>query len=300
MRVSVDLRGGIAALLVVLSGGASAQAPGSGYSYSITPFYHVDSDLDAGGEASFAGVFASLGRRWALDQRSSLGFRLNFDYEDWDFDGVQGFGGADPWGEIYRVRMSLPYTFAAGNGWLWSITPTLGYAGESGASSSDAIEYGATLSAMQRLRPNLLLGFGIGVFEQIEDSNVFPFLIVDWRIDERWRLANPLQAGPAGPAGLELSYALDGGWETGLAAAYRSNRHRLDSGGPFPDGVGEHRFIPVVARIGRSLSEQLRLDFYLGAATGTKLRVENRDGNRLFEDDQDPGLLLGISLVGRF
>lgn len=134
----------------------------------------------------------------------------------------------------------------------------------------------------------------------IEDTNVFPFVIVNWQIDERWRLSNPVQAGPAGPAGLELSYALYGGWETGLAVAYRSNRHRLDKDGPFPGGVGEHRYIPVVARIGRSLSETLKLDFYLGAEANTEFRVEDRDGNRLFEDDQDPAVLLGVSLLGRF
>jgi hypothetical protein len=291
---------GVAAAFVLASAGVSAQPPGSGYSFAIAPFAHFDSDLDSGGEASFAGVFTSLGRRWALDERSSLGFRLAFDYEDWDFNGPVAFGGSDPWGEIYRLGLSLPYAYAAGNGWLWTVTPTVGYSGESGASSSDAIEYGATLSAAQRVRPNLLLGFGVGLFEQIEDTNVYPFVIVDWRIDERWRLSNPLPAGPAGPAGLELSYDLAGGWETGLAVTYRSKRFRLDSDGPFPDGVGEHRYIPVVARVGRSLSETLQLDFYLGAETGTKLRIEDRNGNRLFSDDQDSGFLLGASLVGRF
>jgi hypothetical protein len=32
----------------------------------------------------------------------------------------------------------------------------------------------------------------------------------------------------------------------------------------------------------------------------TKLRVEDRDGNRLFEDDPDPAVLLGVSPVGHF
>jgi hypothetical protein len=295
-----SLSRGVAAALLVASAGVSAQSPGSAYSYAIAPFYHADSDLDAGGEASFAGVFTSLGRRWALDERSSLGFRLGFEYEDWDFSGPAAFGGAEPWSEVYRLGLSLPYTYTTGNGWLWTATPTVGYSGESGASSSDAIEYGATLSVAQRVRPDLLLGLGVGVFEQIEDTTAYPFVIVDWRIDERWRPANPLPAGPAGGAGLELSYALSGDWEAGLAAAYRSKRFRLDSDGPFPDGVGEHRYIPVVARIGRSLSEGVSLDFYLGFETGSKLRVEDRNGNRLFSDDQDPGVLVGMSLVGRF
>ncbi len=297
---SAGLSRGVAAALIVVSAGASAQSPGSGISYAIAPFYHSASDLDAGGETSFAGVFTSLGRRWSPDERSSLGFRLALDYEDWDFSGPVTFGGADPWDDIYRIGLSLPYSYTASNNWRWNVTPTVGYSGEAGASSSDAIEYGATLSMAQRVRPDLLLGLGVGVFEQVEDTDVYPFVMVDWRVDERWRLSNPLPAGPAGPAGLELSYALSDVWETGLAVAYRSKRFRLDSDGPFPDGVGEHRYIPVVARIGRSLSEGLSLDVYLGAETGTTLRVEDRNGARLFSDDQDPGLLLGTSLVGRF
>lgn len=300
MSASLAVRGCSAAILMAASAVAGAQSSSGGYTFSLTPFYHFDSDLDAGGDASFAGVFTSFGRSWALDERSSLGFRLQFDYEDWDFSGAQGFGGADPWDDISRFTLAVPYRFVASNGLIWNVTPAVGYTGESGASSSDSIEYGATLSAVQRVHPDLLLGLGIGVFDQIEDTTVFPFVIVDWQINQRWRLSNPVQAGPAGPAGLELSYALSNGWEAGLAVAYRSNRHRLDKDGPFPDGVGEHRYIPVVARMGRSLSETLKLDFYLGAETGTRLRVEDRNGNRLFEDDQDPGVLLGASLVGRF
>lgn len=295
-----SLSRGVAAALIVASAGVSAQPLSSGSTYAVVPYLHMDSDLDAGGEASFAGVFTSLGRRWALSERSSLGLRLSFDYEDWDFSGPVAFGGAEPWSEIYRLGLSLPYIHAAGNGWRWTVTPTVGYSGESGARSSDAIEYGATLSVAQRVRPDLLFGLGVGVFKQIEDTSAFPFVIIDWRINERLRLSNPLPPGPTGGAGLELSYAFSNGWEAGLAASYRSRRFRLDRDGPFPDGVGERQYIPVVARIGRSLSEGIALDFYLGAETGSKLRVEDRNGNRLFSDDKDPAVLVGMSLVGRF
>jgi len=300
MRASLSVRSCVGLVVLVASGASVAQEATGAYSYSVTPFYHLASDLDQGGEASFAGVFASLGRTWALDEQSSLGFRLSFEYEDWDFSGVQGFGGAKPWSEIYRFTASIPYTFATRGGWLWNVTPTVGYTGESGARSSDAVEYGATASLARRVNPDLLLGVGIGAFEHIEDSIVFPFLIVNWQINSDWRLSNPLQVGPAGPAGLELTRTFGNGWETGLAAAMRTNRQRLDKNGPVPDGVGEHRHVPIVARVGRNLSETLKLDFYLGAETNTRLRIEDRDGNRLYSDDQDSGFLMGVSLTGRF
>jgi len=37
-----------------------------------------------------------------------------------------------------------------------------------------------------------------------------------------------------------------------------------------------------------------------GRRGGHEMRVEDRDGNRLFEDDPDPAVLLGVSPVGHF
>jgi hypothetical protein len=42
------------------------------------------------------------------------------------------------------------------------------------------------------------------VFSDIEETKVIPLVIVNWRLNDRWSLVNPLPAGPVGPAGLEL------------------------------------------------------------------------------------------------
>ncbi len=268
--------------------------------FSITPVYQFASDLDSGGDAGYSGVLTSLGRTWALDARSTLRLGLSFDYEDWRFNDIAAFDGAQPWGSLYRVGVSVPYSYTTDSGWRLTFSPTVEYAGESGAELSDALEYGALASAARRLSPDLTLGLGVGVYERIEQTRAFPFLIVDWRITERLRLTNPLPAGPAGPAGLELSYALDSGWEIGIAAAFRSFRFRLDDNGPVPNGIGENAYLPVVARIGHRISEALTLNAYAGAALAGNLRVEDRDGNELYDEDRDPAGLVGLSLIGRF
>ncbi|WP_295406055.1 DUF6268 family outer membrane beta-barrel protein [uncultured Thiocystis sp.] len=299
MSNRVSIHSAFALTTVILTGSAAAQAPAD-FSYSISPLLHTESDLDGGGEAGFAGVLTTFGRSWTLDRQSSLGLRLQADYEDWRFDRVGGFGGVEPWGQLYRVGLSASYGFMTDDGWRLSVTPTVEYSGESGANFSDALEYGATVSAARRIRPDLTLGLGVGAFARIEENSLFPFLIVDWRITDRLRLSNPFLAGPAGPAGLEMSYALNAGWEAGIGASYRSYRHRLDEDGPFAGGVGENRYIPVYLRIGRDLSKTLKLSLYAGAATSATLRVEDANGNRLYEEDQDPAAMLGLSLIGRF
>jgi len=293
-------RGAFVTLLLAAGVATAEPMPAANFSYSIAPLYHVESGLDAGGEAGFAGVFTTLGGSWTLAEGASLGLRLAFDYEDWRFDQPQGFGGFAPWNNLYRLGLSLPYNYATGGGWVWGLTPTLMYSGESGADFSKALEYGATISLARKLRPDLTLGLGFGAYERIEETKVFPFLIVNWNITDRLRLTNPFPAGPAGPAGLELAYRLDGGWEAGLGATYRSYRQRLDEGGPFPDGVGENSYIPLYVHIGRNLTDGIKLRFYAGATLSGQLRVEDEDGDRLYEDDQDPAAMLGLALIGRF
>lgn len=278
---------------------AAEQAPFQA-SYAVTPVYHFDSDLDAGGQVNMGGVMASLGRMWSLDQRSSLGFRVNLDYQNWSFDDLGAFGGTAPWGNVYGVGLTLPYTLATAKGWVWNFAPMVGFAGESDASLSDSVEYGATLALVRRVSPDLTLGLGIGVFEHIEDTFVFPVVLIDWQINPQWRLSNPSQSGPAGPAGLELSYALGGGWDAGIGGTYRDERFRLDPDGPFPDGVGEHKYTVVFARITGTIADAARLGLYVGAELSPELRVDDPNGTGLYNEGGDAALLVGLSLTGQF
>jgi hypothetical protein len=277
-----------------------AQSLPTGYSYSVTPIFHPDSDLDAGGEAGFGGASLTFGHTSSLDQRTTLGWRAHFDYENWSFSDPVAFAGNQPWDKFYRYGLSAPFTRVSSSDWVWNFTPTVGYAGESGADFSDAIEYGATLTAVRRFSDSLTFGFGLGLFSKVEDSYVFPIVVVNWQINDRWSLSNPSPSGPVGPAGLEFAYSLGGGWDTGFGATQRQERHRLDSDGPFPDGVGEHRYTVVFARIGQDIGTTARVNFYAGAEMNTKLRVEDSDGNRLYSEEAEAALMVGLSVVGRF
>ncbi|MCA1789590.1 MAG: hypothetical protein LC667_06975, partial [Thioalkalivibrio sp.] len=86
--------------------------------------------------------------------------------------------------------------------------------------------YGGIVSATRAFAPDRRLGFGVGVFGQLEETTVIPILIVNWRLSERWSLVNPLPAGPVGPAGLELDYRFDHGWRLGSGATSHSLRFR--------------------------------------------------------------------------
>ena len=145
----------------------------------------------------------------------AAGLSLRYDYQDWKWDDPAAFGGAAPWSKLNAPVIGLNLSYAIAPDWRLGFNPAVEWSGESGANAGDSLSYGAVLSATRIFSPDLVLGVGAGVFRQIDETKVFPFLVVNWKITDRLRLGNPLQAGPAGGAGLELAYALSDRWEAG-------------------------------------------------------------------------------------
>jgi len=267
---------------------------------SLTPVYQGDSDLDRGGDFSVGGVNLRGGVSKDLGGGNRAGVTLSYDYLNYSFSNSGAFGREGPWDTVQRYGVSVPLSFEVGDGWSVGVAPSVDWFKENGASSSDSLTWGATFSGSKRFEGGNRLGLGVGVFEGIEETRVFPFLLVDWRFGDRWRLINPLPSGPTGPAGLELDYNFDGGWTAGVGVAYRVLRFRLSETGPVRNGIGEESGVPVFLRVTRKFSEQMALHLYGGVVAGGKLTLENSSGNTLREEDFDPAPLFGATFIGRF
>ena len=146
----------------------------------------------------------------------------------------------------------------------------------------------------------MTIGLGTGVFRQVDKTKVFPFLLINWKINEKWTLNNPLPAGPSGGAGLELSYALANKWSIAGGAAYRSYRFRLSNSNYTPNGIGQNSFIPVFTRLSYSIDRGTSADLYLAANVGGKLSVTNVNGATPYSTNYQTGLALAFSVTTRF
>jgi hypothetical protein len=267
---------------------------------SLTPLYQGSADLDRGGDFKVGGAVVRGGASRDFGGGTRAGVTLNYDYLDYSFSSPNSLAGRSPWGVVQRYGLSLPMSFVVGDGWRLGVAPSVDWFRENGASTGDSLVWGALFSATRRFADGNLIGLGVGAYDGIEKTSVFPVLLVDWRLGERWRLINPLASGPTGPAGIELDYQFDGGWTAGVGVSYRVMRFRLDSDGPAPDGVGEERGVPVFLRVTRQFNDQMALHLYGGVVAAGQLRVENSSGNLLRKDDFDPAPLFGATFIGRF
>ncbi|BBO69399.1 hypothetical protein DSCA_33290 [Desulfosarcina alkanivorans] len=286
--------------------GASSAGPGQGdrpnigYRFSYTPIYQFETDLDSGGRFDVQRHFLRFDIARLIDRHWTVGLGLGVDYERWTFSDIDGLAGVDLWNEIFRPGISVPIFYRTDTPWRFGVIPSMDFAGASGADAGESLSYGVVLSAAYTFGPDLMLGLGGGIFERLDQSEVFPYLVVDWKINDRLRLTNPFRAGPVGPAGLELVYTPNDALEMGVGGAYRSYRFRLDDSSVVADGIGEVAFWAPFIRVGRSLGSRCRLDLNGGALVGGSITIEDENAHELGDTDYDPAPFIGLTLKGRF
>lgn len=270
------------------------------YAFFATPVYQFESDLDSGGEYKVTRLLMDFGATMPLNRKALLTLSVNYEFADYRFSGTSGLGSVKPWDDAQRLGLTPRFFLVGPNRWNFIVAPTLAWAAESGADLDDAIIYGLTFGAARVVSPRLTIGPAFGAFSQLEETIVFPFLFINWKITDRLTLGNPFRAGPAGPGGLELVYAPNEKWEFAGGGAARGFRFRLDDRGPAPDGVGEQSGVPLFVRIAYKFGPRFKLDFYAGAIAGGQLSVEDSKGDLLATDDYDTAPIAALTFAARF
>ncbi len=292
----------VVAILIAVPAQAQQEATHSktGYRFSYTPIYQFEADLDGGGLFDVQRHFLRFDVTRFIDRQWMVGLGLSLDYERWNFSAIEGLAGIDPWDEIVRPGISVPIIYKTASGWRWMAVPRVEFAGASGAEVDEALSYGAVLAAMHAVGRNLMVGLGIGLFDRLDEWEFFPFLTIDWRINDRFTLSNPFQAGPAGPAGLELTATPNDRWQIGAGGAYRSYRFRLDDTSAVADGIGEVEGWVAFLRLGWRFTGRLRLDLNTGALIGGTIAIDDENGNERGETDFDTAPFIGLTISGQF
>jgi hypothetical protein len=267
---------------------------------AITGYGQFNTNLDSGGRFNWGGGIASASLGRSFTPQFSTELQLRYEYQSWNFNSPTAFGGVAPWKNFNAPSIGVAFNYAYSQDLFFNVTPVVQWSYEQGADTGQSLNYGAVALASKVFSPDLVLGLGVGVFRRIDKTQALPFLVVNWKINDKWRVNNPFQAGPVGGAGLEVVYAPDDRWEFAQGLSYRSYRFRLASDAPTANGIGENSFIPLFLRVTRKLSKELRLDFYGAIETGGKLSVDNSDGSGRYSDNYKTAPALGATLSYKY
>lgn len=296
------------AAVVLLAGPAASSFSHAGteptgwrYSVAAAPAWIAEVDLDEGGRTSLSSSHFRAGAERRLKPDLSVGVKAHFDLYDRDFSGSQGFAALQPWDETSHFGVTGAISKRTGYGWSYGIRPFISWASESGDLDTDALSYGVGFAALAGLSAERRAGLGARVTREIDDSFGFsPVLIVDWKFNDHWSLANPREPSFTVPAGLEIRYRHDERWQFALAGVYQSSEFRLDESTLAPGGIGEASGFLSFLRLSRQLNPQLSINGYAGAMFGGKLQVDNAQGDEIASSKFDTAPLAALSVEGNF
>lgn len=266
------------------------------YKVSASPIRQAEVDIDGGGRFGLTSVLMRLEASRHLSAGTRAGLTLKYAVHDYDFENAAALGGGSPWNKVSRLGLSIPVYVRVDDSWMLGVTPSIDWLREESADSGKAESYGGTLFVLNSLSRRQSVGLGAGVFREIDgDTKIVPLLAVNWRFNERWRLANPFDAEALGPAGLELSYRINDRWRLGGGGVYRSSRFRLDREGIAPDGIGEHTTAISFLRL-RRVAPGFELDFYVGAMLEGEMEVQDPRGRQIAAQDYDTAPFAAVTL----
>jgi hypothetical protein len=290
-------------LLVATAVGVQAQnagAPRTGWVTSVDglALYQGRSQMSEGGHMSASRAFLRVGGMYLTGQGASAGVSISSGKLDYDFD----VPGEDPWGGVNDLRLSAPIRFRAGDRANVFIVPSLRWDYQDGAKASDGQTWGVFGGVSWRVNDSLSIGPAFGAFSKLQDSQpeVFPALLINWKISQRLALATGQSAGATQGPGLSLSYQVSDVVSLSLAGRYESLRFRLDDTGVAPGGVGQDRSMPVVLTLDWKPKPFIRASVFAGAEFNGQVQLEDNSGVTLSEQDYETAPVAGFAFRLRF
>ena len=265
------------------------------YTFEAGYLQQLSADIDSGGDFSVDRFFLQAGFKHSFNQKLFAGLSIGGGQDNYDFSGSSGLGGLNPWSKINTVRISAPILYNPEGSWSYLVIPSLRFNYENDASMSESQTWGMLAGASYRITDSLSIGPGIGVFSQLEDkTNIFPILIIDWRITPNLSLETGRGFAATQGPGLQLRWDISDKWTLAAGGRYEKNRFRLDKQGIAQNGIGEDKSIPLFATAQYKISPRSSISGLVGMDVDGSLRLENEDGDRIDKSDYDTAPLLAL------
>lgn len=266
---------------------------------AITPGYtrQFEADLDDTDAAFSADRWRLMaGTRLPLSDDFTLALGAEAEWSRYDFSGreVEALGLDTDAEDVFVGQFAGLGTYELNDTWQLVLGGSISWGGDFDASFSDGLGGSGLLGVTYRFTPRFSLTPGVLALARLEDDAlVVPVLGLEWEISDAWRLRS---VGP----GAELTWSANDDWNFFLRGLYRPRDFRLASDAAVPSGVLRERAFPISLGVEWKPNERVTATVFGGAIVGGNLRLVDRDGDEVLDENFDVTPILGGSLQVMF
>ncbi len=178
---------------------------------------------------------------------------------------------------------------------------------ETGASVEDSFTFGVVGGASQEMDDDLTLGLAVGVQTRLEENLIlYPVPLVDWRIDERWRLSSghvtDNASGFEDLAGVRLYYATSDAQDCYLGLGWQLRQFRLDNepGDSYPEGAVLDNRLALYGGSVWQVQRNTTVHLNLGYNLRQEFDTHNASGPNPADLQTDPAPFASLGVEFRF
>ncbi len=176
-----------------------------------------------------------------------------------------------------------------------------------GAKVEDTFHFGLVAGATQVIDEDLTIGVGLGVMTRLEEDLVlYPVPLVEWRIDDQWRLSTGhVTANASGfedLAGVRLYHATNETTDCYLGLGWQLRQYRMDDdpSDAYPEGAVVDNRLSLYGGAVWKVQHNTVVHLNLGYHLRQEFDAHNVSGPNPADLQTDPAPFVGVGLEYRF
>jgi hypothetical protein len=268
--------------------------------------HRFDTDIHHGNGASFnvQSAGAAAYNTLKLNPCYTLDTSLSYEYNDYQFDRNSGHRRFQrknifEWNKIHVVSFNSLLKYDRDEKWSFYGGPIINVGAEEGAEIGDSVSGGGVAGFKYIYSPTLTLGAGLAVVSKLEDpAAIAPLVSVDWKFYDKCNLhVGFSDIGSGTGYGVEASWAPVESLILSLGGQEQDNRFRLSDhwqAGHPAKGVASDQFAVLYAKAAWQCVKFASIEGFAGGAINGKLKLENKDGRAIREQDYASTPMLGL------
>jgi hypothetical protein len=260
---------------------------------SASAGYQFPAHVSGGGSMSLIDVQSQVGVGIPIGKKLLASVAVDYEWADFHFSGIDEFYIPRPWGQVHMFGAAVPLWYSLSDKWTVMFTPFGQLSGEPGCNWNSAMAYGAVFAAAYNFGKDRMIGFGVGGVNYLAQPSAFPFFLVNWKFNDKWRLHTPYRSAPGSPLGLTLDYQINDYLIAGFGASFASKRFRLSDRNMNANGIGEYDNLPIYLRLTARVSI-VELNLFGGLSLYNRILLYNSGAHKMYETNHNVAPIVGL------
>lgn len=264
--------------------------------------HRFETDVHHGNGANFnvQSVGMAAYNNLKLNPCYTLDTSLSYEYNDYQFHNNRfQWKNAFDWNKIHVVSLNSLLKYTLDEKWSFYGGPIINVGAEEGADFGDSLSGGGVAGFKYIYSPTLSAGAGLAVVSKIEDPAIIaPLVSLDWIFYEKCTMHLGFSDIGSGTGyGVEVSWAPLECLTLSAGGQAQDNRFRLSDNrqlGHPAKGVGSDRFTVLYAKAAWQFAKFANIEGFAGGALNGSLKLENKDGRAIREQDYASTPMLGL------